>query len=139
MKILLKPATGAPVVLAGEQMTELPGGIEVDGQRLAEIQECARAENARPEARGNRRRTITFKVTRKFDTEIEAEMFFLKHEGELPEGGTLEMRSGTEDGPQQSLWFLNAVVVSAKSRHVGSSVFHDYALVAGKLSTTQPS
>ncbi len=137
MKILLQPAAGAAFVLAGDTRVESPEGIEVDGQRMVEIQQCAGADNSKPAARGNRQRAIAFKVTRKFESEIEAEIFFLKHEAEIPEDGTLEMRSGGEDA-EQSIWFLDAVLTGAKSRHVGVSVFHEYSLVAGQLSATQP-
>ena len=119
-------------LIAGLSGSEFDEEFKINGQKLVQVCEFLRGENAKPAGRGNRKTTISWTATKEHSSLHDAEAFLLEHETTIPEEGTLVCIA--EGSGQSSYELSNAELQSHDGSRIGVTTIHKYIFIGGKFS-----
>jgi hypothetical protein len=112
--------------------------LKVNGQRAIDVQSFLRAANVGCFQRGNKVCRISFAVTRKHETLLEAQNYVLKQSSDIPTTGAVKIVSFNPGG-EEAVWYLrDGFLESHDSNMIGVTTFHNYALVGAYLTSERP-
>jgi hypothetical protein len=110
-------------------------GLSVNGQQITQEVEFFRALARQFYPRKNRSTSVSFSVTRSFETQREADAFILTHYNELPDSGDVFFYCG-DDSDQQIVTLPGAVLDAVgDGSMVGTSVRYTYTVRGGIIRT----
>lgn len=109
---------------------ESPNELSFQTTRNIQTRQFLRGPAVKRKDRGNAQTTVTFRVTRYFDTVSAAEDYILFHATTIPGGGTVVFQK--LDGLKAYL--TNACVQNTESKQIGRTTMHSYSLVGGLMS-----
>ena len=141
LKVTISTGTGSSRVVA--ELCDSPDpvprhNLRVNGQRVLQVVDLARAEYVTVYGRGNRRTTISFQVTRQHRSEWEATEAVLDHDAEIPETGLLELVI-TDNGRTIKRWLANAGVESVQMvGQIGATTQWAYSIIGGEVLKRKP-
>jgi hypothetical protein len=135
MKISITPPVPAgqfvtPVFLCGEDETEMPAGLRLNGKRVLQVSEKYRKVDVAVFDRKNLRNTFTFQVKRRpFASLALAESFILLHEATLPNAGLITFYVG-----EGSEFYMRGGIDSVDLvEQMGVSTVWSYTLIGGRI------
>ena len=110
---------------------ESPAGLKINGSNSTQIFEGLRADSISAKDRGNVKTSIAFDITRRHSNISEAQSYMLLHQSTIPASGTVVfyMENGT------NLYMRGSAIQTVNSHHTGTTTFHSYALIGGKISS----
>lgn len=97
-----------------------------------------RAEYATFLDRGNKRKQISFSVTKQHNSYAAAELYILDHDEDVPTQGLLTFQMKKDGGGVIERYVENAVIEALECSHLGVSTFHTYQIKAGKIVKKKP-
>jgi hypothetical protein len=121
---------GSVTLATGDVQTPMQD-LRIDAQQVTDEFRGWKAAATVPLGRGNRTRRITLQTLRLFNTQREADEFYLTHFDDLANSATLSFTCGLPG--DTSLVTCEAVVQSALPTLLGMSVRCDYVFLAGPL------
>lgn len=141
MTVILHPeVAGAfqPLQLTGDAPEEGVDAAQDLAENLVQIDERIDGDDIAVRDRGNNRRTISFSVTREFETPGQAGIFWLDHEAAVPRVAAVQFVL-TEPGgaPVGERWMRQAAVQARRGDWHGCAVTHTYTLVGTRIYKTR--
>lgn len=125
------------VLCEGQAKDEYPEQFAIDSQRVVQIAQYLRADNAEPIGRGNRIRRITFRVTREHASHRVACEWAVAHEVSIPQAGTVLIMF--EDTGTSKYYLHHGEVETVRCDPIiGCTTIHSYNLVGSLLSKEVP-
>jgi hypothetical protein len=121
---------GSVTLATGDAQTPMQD-LRVDAQQVTDEFRGWKATDIIPLGRGNRTRRITLSTLRLFNTQREADEFYLTHFDDMANSATLSFTCGLPG--DTSTVTCEAVVQSAVPVLLGVSVRVDYVFLAGPL------
>jgi len=119
-------------LIAGLGSGEFEEDFKINGQRVVQVGEFLRAEDARPFGRGNRKTTISWAATKEHASMHDAESFLLEHEATIPSSGTLVCIAEGEG--QSSYELSDAQLQTHDCSRIGVTTLHKYLFIGGSFS-----
>jgi hypothetical protein len=116
---------------------ESAAGVAINGTQINDEQQFYRALAAVFRARGGRSITLTFYVTRRFDTLREAQRFSFEHFDQLPQQESLYYYLGT-DADSEIVRFDGAVIDGCSAVPSGCTAQVQYSFRAGRPNYDSP-
>src|SRR5690349_12616725 len=137
MQIVFIPSSGGKLMLArgGNQS---PQNLRINGQRLVQIAEYPRADDAEPFARKNHRTTVSFTVTESYAELDAAGAAVVECQGLSRERGKLLIIAQGQNGTTSNRWIMKAVIQSIDAQQRGIAVDKSYTIVGGGMSSSEP-
>lgn len=133
MRVLYRQSNNRDFVLvAGVAETALMEDLKINHQRVVQVGEFLRALTAQPFARGNRKTTMSWSITREHADFRAAEQFLLSHSAEIPASGTLMLIA--EGSGQKTYKLSNAELQTHESKRIGVTTLHTYTFIGGDFS-----
>lgn len=129
---------GDRIVLA-EHGLESPSGLTITTAGAVQVAEFVRAEHAQPIARGNRRTSISFRVTRQHRDALDAQRFLVDHRLGMIWDGLLILEFRGPVGQRVERYLRDAVVESADGNHIGATTITQYQITGGALADRRAS
>lgn len=135
MEIEIQGTSGTPRVnfrLSADDSTEEDrlSELVINGQRSTQIADGIGWTDVDVYDRGNRQTEITFNVTKLHASVNDAEIYIAEHEGNIPGRGNVFL---TFSNRSIKRWLENAVISVVQSRLRGSTTFHSYQIIGGRI------
>jgi hypothetical protein len=131
MRIVIQSGANETILCGGDESSQYPENLRVNGRRIAQIAEFIRAAHAGVYNRKNRRVRISFQLTREYEFAWIAAEALLVAAAELPETGTVLFTC--QGGGRKVLQLVDAVIESDDAYLVGVSVITSYNLIGKKF------
>lgn len=137
MRVRIHTAS-ASYTLTDSPETIVQSNLRYNGQRVVQVAQFLRGTNVKAFGRGNRQFTLAFEGTRTHASVLEAGLFVLDHDGEIPLSGLVELV--LHDGAEEAVrWIPDAAIVGVNLiRQRGVMTRWDYSLVAGQVLKANP-
>ena len=141
LKVTITTGTGSDLVRAVlcDSPDPVPqANLRVNGQRVLQVVDLARAEWVTVRGRGNRRTLVSFETTELYDSEWEASVAILDRDAEVPETGLVEIVI-TDGGRTVKRWMNGGGVESVQMLgRKGATVRWGYQLIGGEMLKAKP-
>lgn len=124
--------------ILGDRGIEGPNQFRVSPARLSQEVNPIRADYASFLDRGNKRKQITFSVTKQHKSYAAAEIYILDHDEVVPTQGLVTFECAKDGGGLIKRYIANAMLEALECSHLGVSTFHTYQIKGGKIADKKP-
>jgi hypothetical protein len=115
-----------------------PARLRVREQRNLQVAEFFRSNTVGVFDRLNRRVTLTFEVSRIFNTVDAAQTFLLRHSQLMPTSGLVTVVAEGDGGGYPLFYLPSADISVVEGGHTGVNTRHQYQITAPNIQTTAP-
>ena len=112
--------------------------FRINNEDILDVEAFLRATEISVFNRGNRKTTVKFSVKRTHDSVEAAETFILEHSTDMPGHGLVTFVAVSATGSETSRYLQDASVEVAEASYTGSTTYHTYTIIGGRMLTVRP-